>query len=189
MPITVPVPEEYAKKFDASTPSKYDQYVAFTGPYMVKNDPKTGKVTGRVPGKSIDIVRNPNWDKSTDYRPAYLDEIKIEEGNDDLATASRRALNGSDTVCCDAGSPPAQVLKQAAAAPEGPGALRAVGRHALHRVQHDGQAVRQHQHPQGDHRVVQPQRPAPDARRRGPRRHRQRLDPARASPASRRPAA
>ena len=62
---------------------------------MVKNDPKTGKVTGRVPGKSIDIVRNPNWDKSTDYRPAYLDEIKIEEGNDDLATASRRALNGS----------------------------------------------------------------------------------------------
>jgi len=115
MPITVPVPEEYAKKWDASTPSKFDSYQSFTGPYMVKNDPTTGKVTGRVPGKSIDIVRNPNWDKSTDYRPAYLDEIKIEEGNDDLATASRRALNGSDTVCCDAGSPPAQVLKQALA--------------------------------------------------------------------------
>jgi peptide/nickel transport system substrate-binding protein len=113
MPITVPVPEEYAKKWDASTPSKFDQYQSFTGPYMVKNDPKTGKVTGRVPGKSIDIVRNPNWDKSTDYRPAYLNEIKIEEGNDDLATAARRALSGSDTVCCDAGSPPAQVLKQA----------------------------------------------------------------------------
>jgi peptide/nickel transport system substrate-binding protein len=112
MPITVPVPEEYAKKFDASTPSKYDQYVAFTGPYMIKNDPQTGKLTGRVPGKSITIVRNPNWDKSTDYRPAYLDGINIEEGNDDLATASRRALNGSDSVCCDAGSPPAPVLKQ-----------------------------------------------------------------------------
>jgi peptide/nickel transport system substrate-binding protein len=113
MPITTPVPEEYAKKWDASTPSKYDQYVAFTGPYMVKNDPQTGKVTGRVTGKSISIVRNPNWDKATDYRPAYLDAINIEEGNDDLATASRRALNGSHTVCCDAGSPPAQVLKQA----------------------------------------------------------------------------
>jgi peptide/nickel transport system substrate-binding protein len=112
MPITVPVPEEYAKKWDATTPSKYDQYVAFTGPYMVKNDPTTGKVTGRVPGKSIAIVRNPNWDKSTDYRPAYLDAINIEEGNDDLATASRRALNGSHSVCCDAGSPPAPVLKQ-----------------------------------------------------------------------------
>jgi peptide/nickel transport system substrate-binding protein len=113
MPITVPVPEEYASKWDKSTPSKFDQYQTFTGPYMVKNDPTTGKVTGRVPGKSIAIVRNPNWDPKTDYRPAYLDAINIEEGNDDLATASRRALNGSDTVCCDAGSPPAQVLKQA----------------------------------------------------------------------------
>ena len=112
MPITVPVPKEYAKKFDAKPPSKYDQYVAFTGPYMVKNDPKTASSIGRVPGKSIDLVRNPNWDKSTDYRPAYLDEIKIEEGNDDLATASRRALNGTGSVCCDAGSPPAPVLKQ-----------------------------------------------------------------------------
>jgi peptide/nickel transport system substrate-binding protein len=82
---------------------------------MVKNDPTTGKVTGRVPGKSIEIVRNPNWDAKTDYRPAYLDSIKIEEGNDDLATAARRALNGQSTVCCDAGSPPAQVLKQALA--------------------------------------------------------------------------
>jgi peptide/nickel transport system substrate-binding protein len=113
MPITVPVPEEYAKKWDASTPSKFDQYQSFTGPYMVKNDPTTGKVTGRVPGKSISIVRNPNWVASTDYRPAYVDAINIEEGNDDLATASRRVLSGSDSLCCDAGSPPAQVLKQA----------------------------------------------------------------------------
>jgi peptide/nickel transport system substrate-binding protein len=113
MPITVPVPEEYASKWDKSTPSKFDQYQSFTGPYMVKNDATTGKVTGRVPGKSISIVRNPNWDPKTDYRPAYLDAINIEEGNDDLSTASRRALNGQSTVCCDAGSPPAQVLKQA----------------------------------------------------------------------------
>jgi peptide/nickel transport system substrate-binding protein len=113
MPITVPVPQEYASKFDKKTPSTYDQYTVFTGPYMVKNDPKTGKVTGRVPGKSIDIVRNPNWDKSTDYRPAYLNEVFIQEGNDDLATAARRALNGNASVCCDTSEPPAQVLKQA----------------------------------------------------------------------------
>ncbi|HEY7619933.1 MAG TPA: ABC transporter substrate-binding protein [Solirubrobacteraceae bacterium] len=113
MPITVPVPEEYASKFDKKTPSTYDQYTTFTGPYMVKNDPKTGELTGRSPGKSITIVRNPNWDKSTDYRPAYLNEVFIQEGNDDLATAARRALNGSSTVCCDTSEPPAQVLKQA----------------------------------------------------------------------------
>ena len=105
------------------TPSTYDQHVAFTGPYMVKNDPTTGKVTGRVPGKSIDIVRNPNWDKSTDYRPAYLDAIQIQEGNDDLATSPRAAPStGRDLICCDAGPPPAQVLKQARATQEGPGA-------------------------------------------------------------------
>ena len=57
---------------------------------MVRND-ASGKVVGRDPGKSIDIVRNPNWDAATDYRPAYLDEIRIEEGNDDLTVASRAA--------------------------------------------------------------------------------------------------
>jgi peptide/nickel transport system substrate-binding protein len=113
MPITVPVPEEYASKYDRSTPSKYDQHVAFTGPYMVKNDPKTGKVVGRVPGKSIAIVRNPNWDSKTDYRPAYLDAVFIQEGNNDVTTASRRALAGAAMVCCDSPQPPAQVLKRA----------------------------------------------------------------------------
>jgi peptide/nickel transport system substrate-binding protein len=113
MPITTPVPKEYAEKFDEKTPSTYDQYVAFTGPYMVKNDPKTGKLTGRTPGKLIELVRNPNWDPKTDYRPAYLDSIRIEEGNDDLTVASRRTLQGSGTICCDSGAPPAPVLKQA----------------------------------------------------------------------------
>src|SRR5215218_5655868 len=112
MPITVPVPEEYAKKYDAKSPSEYDQYVAFTGPYMVKNDAQ-GKVTGRDPGKRIEMVRNPNWNKDTDYRPAYLDSITIEEGNDDLTVASRRTLQGTTIMCCDAGQPPIPVLSRA----------------------------------------------------------------------------
>jgi peptide/nickel transport system substrate-binding protein len=114
MPITAPVPKEYAQKFDQKSPSTYDSQVVFTGPYMIKND-STGKLVGRTPGKTIDIVRNPNWSKSTDYRPAYLDEIVIEEGNADLTVASRRVLNGTASLCCDAGSPPAPVLKQAVA--------------------------------------------------------------------------
>jgi peptide/nickel transport system substrate-binding protein len=114
MPITVPVPKEYAQPFDQKNPSTYDAHVVFTGPYMVKND-ASGKLVGRTAGKSIDIVRNPNWDKSTDYRPAYLDEVVIEEGNDDLTVASRRVLSGTASLCCDAGAPPAPVLKQALA--------------------------------------------------------------------------
>ena len=39
LPISAPVPEEYAKEFDAENPSTYGQHVAFTGPYMVENDP------------------------------------------------------------------------------------------------------------------------------------------------------
>ena len=112
MPLTMPVPPEYAKKFDAKNPSTYNQNVVFTGTYMVKND-ASGKLTGWKPAKSIELVRNPNWDKSTDYRPAYLDKIHIDEGNADATVASRRILNGSALVQGD-GAPPAPVLKQAA---------------------------------------------------------------------------
>jgi peptide/nickel transport system substrate-binding protein len=112
LPITTPVPKEYAEPFDAKSPSTYDQYVAFTGPYMITND-ANGKLTGRVAGKSITMVRNPNWDKATDFRPAYLDEIDIQEGNEDLASAARRVLQGNGLMCCDAGAPPAEVLAEA----------------------------------------------------------------------------
>ena len=112
MPITIPVPQEYAAKYDKKNPSTYDQYTVFTGPYMVRND-KSGKVVGRDPGKLIEIVRNPNWDASTDFRPAYLDEIRIEEGNDDLTVASRRTLQGDGLMCCDSGQPPIAILRRA----------------------------------------------------------------------------
>ena len=66
-----------------------------------------------------------------------------------------------------------------APARQGPGALRAGRRRALHLVQHHRQAVRQHQHPQGDHRRLRSRGAAPDARRRGVGPHRQRLAAAR----------
>ena len=81
---------------------------------MVKND-STGKTVGRSPGKQIQLVRNPNWNgpDTGDYRPAYLNAITINEGNTDLSVAARRVLSGQSLMCCDAGSPPAAVLKQA----------------------------------------------------------------------------
>jgi peptide/nickel transport system substrate-binding protein len=114
MPITAPVPKEYASKYDAKVPSTYDQYTVFTGPYMVKND-ASGKLTGRKAGKDIQLVRNPNWTGTTtgDFRPAYVDSVDIQEGNTDLEVASRRALEGQSLLCCDSGSPPAPVLKEA----------------------------------------------------------------------------
>jgi peptide/nickel transport system substrate-binding protein len=111
LPLTVPVPEEYARKFDAKSPSTYDQHVAFVGPYVVEHD-ASGKLTGRKPGKSITLVRNPNWDKGSDYRPAYLDRIEILEGNNDALVATRRILTGSHLVTGDF-TIPANLLRRA----------------------------------------------------------------------------
>jgi peptide/nickel transport system substrate-binding protein len=112
MPITSPVPKEYAQQFDEKLPSTYDKHVAFTGPYMVRNDAQ-GNLVGRKPGQVIELVRNPRWNSKSDFRAAYLDKITIQEGNTDLAVAARRALTGSHSVSCDTGAPPAQVLKEA----------------------------------------------------------------------------
>jgi peptide/nickel transport system substrate-binding protein len=113
MPISTPVPEEYARRFDAKTPSTYDQHVAFTGPYMYRHD-GSGKLVGHKPGKVIELVRNPNWDRRTDYRPAYLDAITIKEGNRDAVSAARRVLAGKGLVLGDT-SAPAPVVKEALA--------------------------------------------------------------------------
>ena len=98
LPLSAPVPEEYAKRFDAMKPSEYGNYEVATGPYMLKND-SAGKVLGigYVPGKSATLVRNPNWNPATDFRPAYLDQIDIEIGGDPTVIG-RQVLEGSDMV-------------------------------------------------------------------------------------------
>jgi peptide/nickel transport system substrate-binding protein len=109
MPITVPVPEEYAKKFDAKNPSTYNTHVAFTGPYMIQND-STGSLTGYKPGKSISIVRNPNWDAKTDYRPAYADSIFIRTNATDANVAARQVIDGQSMLLDT--NPPSNILAE-----------------------------------------------------------------------------
>lgn len=108
MPLTVPVPEEYAKPFDAKAASGYGQQVVATGPYMVAND-KSGNVkAGWNPNSFIHLIRNPNWDGKTDFRPAYLDKINIKEGASDPSVMARQILAGSADVNGD--SPPAPAM-------------------------------------------------------------------------------
>jgi peptide/nickel transport system substrate-binding protein len=111
MPLTAPVPEEYAAKFDKENPSTYGDNQVATGPYMIENN-AAGKAIGYQPGKRIHLVRNPSWDKSTDFKPAYLDEIDNLEGNDDTGVASRQILTGKSMINGDF-SPPPEALKQA----------------------------------------------------------------------------
>jgi peptide/nickel transport system substrate-binding protein len=110
MPITMPVPEEYAKKYDAKNPSTYNTHVVATGAYMIKND-ASGNLTGYQAGKQIELVRNPNWDKSTDFKPAYLDSITWTTNEADAAIAAQQVLTGSHSAL--EANPPAAQLKDA----------------------------------------------------------------------------
>lgn len=110
MPITMPVPPEYAKPFDVKSPSTYNTHVVASGPYMVSNDAK-GKLTGYNAGKSIKLVRNPNWDKSTDFKPAFLDSIEMTTDDTDASIAAQQVLKGSK-LALDT-NPPANELKKA----------------------------------------------------------------------------
>jgi peptide/nickel transport system substrate-binding protein len=106
LPVSAPVPEEYAKKFDAKKPSEYGNFQVSTGPYMFKAD-SSGKLlgVGYQPGKSATLVRNPNWTASTDYRPAYVDQINIQIGGD-ATVIGRQVLEGSHLVQNDPAAQP-----------------------------------------------------------------------------------
>jgi peptide/nickel transport system substrate-binding protein len=83
---------------------------------MIENN-ASGKAVGYEAGRRIHLVRNPNWDKATDYKPAYLDEIDMPQGNDDTTIASRRVVDGSDMLTGDFSPPPAilaQVVRNSA---------------------------------------------------------------------------
>jgi peptide/nickel transport system substrate-binding protein len=110
LPLSAPVPEEYAARFDRRNPSAYGQHQVATGPYMIESDGE-GRAVGYEAGRRIHLVRNPNWDRATDYKPAYLDEIEMPQGNDDTTIASRRVVEGDSMLTGDF-SPPPSVLAQ-----------------------------------------------------------------------------
>ena len=103
MPCTVPVPKDYAQKYDKGKQSTYGQHQVFTGPYMIET---------YEPSKKLVMVRNPSWDKSTDFKPAYFDKINITCCTD-ATVAARKTLSGRDYLSGDYAAPPVSVLKSA----------------------------------------------------------------------------
>ncbi|MDX6583177.1 MAG: peptide/nickel transport system substrate-binding protein [Solirubrobacterales bacterium] len=113
LPVSAPVPADYAEQYDAENPSTYGENQVSTGPYMVNS---------YTPNKEIALVRNPNWKASdADYRPAYLDNITFQEGFADTVSAGKKVLAGNAEVNGDFSAPPG-VIKQAATSGE-PGQL------------------------------------------------------------------
>ncbi|MEY2441747.1 MAG: peptide/nickel transport system substrate-binding protein [bacterium] len=111
LPGTVAVPKDYAQKFDRGAKSTYGRHQVFTGPYMIPNDSK-GNLTGYKPKRRLDLVRNPSWDPKTDFRPAYVDKIKVLAGNT-IDVAARRILSGKSMINGDFATPPVNVLRSA----------------------------------------------------------------------------
>jgi len=99
LPLSMPVPKSYAAPLDAKKPTQYGtSQEVFTGPYMLKSD-ATGKFLGigYNPGKNAILVRNPNWNPSTDWQPAYLNQININIGGSS-EVIGQQVLKGSDSV-------------------------------------------------------------------------------------------
>jgi peptide/nickel transport system substrate-binding protein len=103
LPLSAPVPQSFAEPLDKQSPSTYGtKYLVATGPYMIKADLKTGMFQGigYQTGKSLTLMRNPNWNATTDYRPAYLDHINIVIGGDSTVIG-QQVLKGSHAVQFD----------------------------------------------------------------------------------------
>jgi peptide/nickel transport system substrate-binding protein len=70
LPFFAPVPGEYAA--DYAVGANYDGHVVGSGPYTP---------TTYIPGKTVVLDRNPNWDPATDpLRKAWVDRIELRLG-------------------------------------------------------------------------------------------------------------
>ena len=113
LPISAPVPQSFAGPLDKQSPTTYGtKYLVATGPYMIQSDPKTGMFQGigYQTGKSLTLVRNPNWNPKTDWRPAYLNRINFSIGGD-ATVIGRQVLQGTDAVQFD--TPAQSIVKLA----------------------------------------------------------------------------
>ena len=143
-----PRAERVAGPMDKKTPSTYDSEVtkqAFSGPYMISE---------YASGRSLTLVRNPNWKADTDYRPAYADTIVWKAGGD---AERARAPDAQQPRSAD-GRRAAGARAQDRLHPEqGPAVDRDAGP-VLRLAEHDAPAVRRHQPAEGRDRDLRSQR-------------------------------
>ena len=140
---------------------------------------------GYVPGRSVRLVRNPNWDAASDDRPAYLDAIEWRIGGS-TGVSGRQVLDGEAWCSATRRRPRSSSAPTRSARDQiffSPGAGN-----ALRRAQHGDPAVRRRERAQGGRRRARPRADAARARRRGRRRRRDRTSSTPACSASRRPA-
>ena len=178
MPISVPVPKEYAEKYDKEVPSTYGEgHAVYTGPYMVESDAE-GKATGYEPGQAASTSSaTPTTRPSTTSGPPTSTRSSSRPATTTAPCATRRILSGESLASGDL-EPPVEPA-QAPPRHQQDRALRGLRRRLAHDLDgHEPRAVRRLERPQGRDRRLQPRRRAPAARRRGARPDRPAHDPA-----------
>jgi ABC-type transport system substrate-binding protein len=122
LPGAAPIPAEPTRPnepFGVATghDDGYGRFLVSTGPYMIEGaealDPslppaEQRPVAGIVAGRSLTLVRNPSWDRSTDpLRGAFVDRINAEVV--DPNEADRMVENGSLDLLLDGQPSPATI--------------------------------------------------------------------------------
>jgi len=121
MPATAPIPEEVGKCFTKA--GEYGRFFISSGPYMIEGSEdldisscKAMKpISGYDPTKQLALVRNPNYDQSTDeYRENWIDrwEQVINTNTNDL---EQRVLTGENDFVY---TPTPQTIRKFATDPE-----------------------------------------------------------------------
>jgi peptide/nickel transport system substrate-binding protein len=118
-----PHPADPAAQFGVATghDEDYGRFLVASGPYMVEgaelidfNAPLDQQVpaSGFVPGESLTLVRNPEWDEATDaLRPAFVERIEIAIGGTQEELAARVESGQLDLVLYS-GPPPDAPIEQ-----------------------------------------------------------------------------
>jgi peptide/nickel transport system substrate-binding protein len=128
MPATAPIPpnpnDPSAKLGVATGHNKdYGRFLVATGPYEFKGAdalkfPGGSPVSGYQPGKSITLVRNPGWEKSTDdLRGAFVDEIDITITSESPEALANKVDSGTLDEAFD-GVPPVDQLQHYETTPD-----------------------------------------------------------------------
>jgi peptide/nickel transport system substrate-binding protein len=103
LPGSAPVPKSVVAPLDKHAPTNFGvTQLTATGPYMIQGEDKANSIaSGYTAGKSLTLVRNPNWSASTytgPYKPpAYLNQINISIGGDP-SVIGPQVLKGKNMV-------------------------------------------------------------------------------------------
>ncbi|HEX3899813.1 MAG TPA: ABC transporter substrate-binding protein [Mycobacteriales bacterium] len=109
LPFASPVPEEYLNYLPSS--AQLAQHTLADGPY---------EISSYSPGKSIDLIRNPAWQSSSDpVRKGYVNAIQITEGVSDENSVQEQIAAGTQDMDWDQIVPTADLAHLAATSDPG----------------------------------------------------------------------